>query len=95
MSGAISAHASDDYEALRDQLFGIERPGMRAGGYSVLIRCGLAVWARRHNEPPKAPFLDITPPRTVPTADEGARALLARLIANLILTPKESTSCQM
>lgn len=95
MTGAISAHASDDYEVLRDQLFGIERPGMRADGYSVLIRCGLAAWARRCSEPPKAPFLDITPSKTVPVTDEGARAVLARLIANLILTPKESTPCQM
>lgn len=95
MTGSISAHASDDYEALRDQLFGIERPGVRTDGYSVLIRCGLAAWARRRSEPPKAPFLDINTPRTVPAADEGARAVLARLIANLILTPKESTPCQM
>lgn len=95
MTAAISAHASADYEALRDQLFGIERPGVRTDGYSVLIRCGLAAWARRRNEPPKAPVLDINTAGTVPGADEGARAVLARLIANLILTPKESTPCQM
>jgi hypothetical protein len=46
MTGAIADHASDDYEVLRDQLFGIVRPGRRADGYSVLIRCGLAAWAR-------------------------------------------------
>lgn len=95
MTGAIADHASDDYEVLRDQLFGIVRPGRRADGYSVLIRCGLAAWARRRSEPPKTPTLDIIHPKTVPVTDEGARAVLARLIANLILTPKESTPCQM
>lgn len=94
MTGSISAGASDDYEALRDQLFGIERPGARAGGYSVLIRCGLAAWARRRHEPPKALRLESNAPAAAPAQDEGTRAVLARLIANLILTPKESSACQ-
>ena len=95
MTGSIAAGASDDYEVLRDQLFGVERPGVRAGGFSVLIRCGLAAWARHRHEPLKALRPESNAPAAAPAQDEDTRAVLARLIANLILTPKESPSCQM
>ena len=41
----IPAGAAADYEALREQLFGIERPGVRVAGLSVVVRRGLAAWA--------------------------------------------------
>jgi hypothetical protein len=81
----IPAHAAADYEALREQLFGIERTGGRVTGFSVLVRCGLAAWARgRHDL--------VAPPRrasiSAPTLPDHAStgSTLAKLIANLILS---------
>jgi len=93
--GPIPTHAADDYEALRDQLFGIERPGVRATGYGVLVRCGLAAWTQCHHEIPVPLRFEVGALAAAPTDDDGTRASLARLIAHLILTPKEMPSCQM
>lgn len=41
----ILARAAEDYEVLREQLFGIERSGVPVADFSVLVRCGLAAWA--------------------------------------------------
>jgi len=84
----ISAHAAADYEALREQFFGIERPGARATGFSLLVRCGLAAWACGRDD------LVAPPPRTsasppTPSDRPSARSTLAKLIANLILSPRQ------
>ncbi len=84
----IPAHAAADYEALREQLFGIEHPGVRATGFSVLVRCGLAAWAcgghERAASPPRASASPPTPPDHI-----NAGSALAKLIANLILSPRQ------
>jgi hypothetical protein len=92
---SIPTHAGDDYEALREQLFGIERPGVRVAGYSVLVRCGLAAWARCRHQPPARTRLELGASIAAPAEDEVTRASLARLIAHLILTPKRIPSCQI
>jgi hypothetical protein len=76
-------------------LFGIGRLGVRAGGYGVLIRRGLAAWTRCQHELPAPPRLEPSASIAAPAADDGTRASLARLLAHLILTPKEMPSCQM
>ena len=55
LTDSIPARAAEDYEILRGQLFGIERPGAPAAGFSVLIRCGLAAWARVDTILPRLP----------------------------------------
>jgi hypothetical protein len=84
----IPAHAAADYEALREQLFGIEHPGVRATGFSVLVRCGLAAWACGGRglaaSPPRASASPPTPPDHI-----SAGTALAKLIANLILSPRQ------
>ena len=94
MTVSIPAHAVKDYEVLRDQLFGIERPGVRVAGYSTLVRCGLAAWARCRHEIPAPPRLELGASNAATAEDEGTRASLARLIAHLILTPREVPSCR-
>lgn len=94
MTVPIPADAVDAYEALRDQLFGIERPGVRAAGYSVLVRCGLVAWAQCRHEIPAPPRLEFAASTTL-AEDETTRVSLARLIAHLILTPREVASCPM
>lgn len=95
MTASLPARAVEDYEALRDQLFGIEQPGARAAGYRMLVRCGLAAWAAhgRHAvaEPPS---LGLGASTATPAEHDATRALLARLIASLILTHQEMPSCQ-
>jgi hypothetical protein len=95
MSTAIPAHAVNDYEALRDQLFGIGRLDVRSVAYSVFIRRGLAAWTQCRQELPASLRFEPKASVAVPAADDGTRALLARLLAHLILTPKETPSCQM
>jgi hypothetical protein len=86
---SIPARAVGDYEALRDQLFGIERAGAPTTGFGVLVRCGLAAWAQGRHD------LATLPPRarvaSAPTHDEpeSVRSSLAKLIANLILSPRQ------
>ena len=91
----IPAHAAADYEALREQLFGIERTGGRVTGFSVLVRCGLAVWALgRHDLATPPPHVPSASVRT-PVEHETAASLLVKLIANLILSPRqEATPCR-
>ena len=85
----IPARAAADYEALRDQLFGIERSGMRAAGFSVLVRCGLAAWAVGRPDlaalPPSALFASL--PKSPNHA--SACSSLAKLIANMILSARQ------
>ena len=95
MIALIPAHAVNDYEALRDQLFGIGRLGVRSTGYGVLIRCGLAAWAQCRHDLPAPPRLEPGASIAVPAADDDTRAALARLLAHLILTAKEMPSCQI
>jgi len=79
---------------LREQLFGIERPGAPAAGFGVLVRCGLAAWALGRRDlaalPPHAPLVT-KPSASVPTPVEyvTAGSLLVKLIANLILSPRQ------
>jgi hypothetical protein len=91
----IPAHASEDYEVLRDQLFGIERPGLPAAGFSGLIRCGLAAWASERGDraaPPTHAPLPLVP---TPTEHVIAGSLLIKLIASLILRPRQEVPrCQ-
>jgi len=86
----IPTRAAADYEALREQLFGIEHAGVRATGFSVLVRCGLAAWACREHDPfvstRRVSVLPLTPPDHPSTA---AGSTLATLIANLILSPRQ------
>lgn len=95
MTVCISARAVEDYEALREQLFGIARPGVRVAGYNVLVRGGLATWARCRHEIPEPPYLELGASTAMATEDEGTRASLARLLAQLILTPREMPSCRI
>jgi hypothetical protein len=95
MTYLIPARAAEDYEALREQLFGMDRPDAPAAGFSVLVRCGLAVWAQSRNDcaalPPRAPLA----PVPTPAEHLNACSSLAKLIANLILsTHREMTSCR-
>jgi hypothetical protein len=85
----IPAHAAADYEALREQLFGIEHPGVRATGFSVLVRCGLAAWAcgRRSELVAPPPRASASPPP--PPDHASAGSALVKLIANLILSPRQ------
>jgi hypothetical protein len=76
-------------------LFGIRRLGVRAAGYGVLIRRGLAAWTQCRHELPAAPRLEPSASIAVPAADDDTRASLSRLLAHLILTTKEMPSCQM
>jgi hypothetical protein len=91
----IPAHAGEDYEVLRDQLFGIVRPGVPVAGFGGLIRCGLAAWASergdRTAQSTRAPLpLGPTPAEHVP-----AGSLLVKLIASLILRPRQEVPrCQ-
>src|ERR1019366_1615798 len=89
LTHSIPARAAEDYEALRGQIFGIERPGVPAAGFSVLIRCGLAAWAQgRHDRaalPSRAPLVS-----AATAAEHGsARSSLAKLIASMILRPRQ------
>jgi hypothetical protein len=95
MSASIPDHAVNDYEALRDQLFGIGRLDVRSVGYSVFIRRGLAAWTQCRHERPAPLRFEPKASVTAAAADDGTRALLARLLAHLILTPKETSSCPM
>ncbi len=91
----IRARAAADYEALRERLFGIERPGVRATGLSVLVRCGLAAWAcGRHDLVAPLPRTSLA---SVPSSDHAsACSTLAKLIANMILNPRqEMPPCRM
>ncbi len=85
----IPARAGEDYEVLREQLFGIERPGASAPRFSVLVRCGLAAWALgRHDLATLAPPVPLASVRT-PVENATAASLLVNLIANLILSPRQ------
>jgi hypothetical protein len=84
----IPAHADADYEALRERLFGIEHPGVRATGFSVLVRCGLAAWACGGRELAASPLRASASPPT-PSDHISAGTALAKLIANLILSPRQ------
>jgi hypothetical protein len=88
----IPACAGEDYEALRQQLFGVERPGASAAGFGVLIRCGLAAWALGRRDPAAPP--PHVPSALVPKPAEHVTAgsLLVKLIANLILSPRQEAS---
>lgn len=88
----IPACAGEDYEALRQQLFGVERPGAPAAGFGVLIRCGLAAWALGRRDP--APSPPYVPSASIPKPAEHVTAgsLLVKLIANLILSPRQEAS---
>src|SRR6266849_3745364 len=59
----IPTRAGEDYEVLREQLFGIERPGASAARFSVLVRCGLAAWALGRHDlatlPPHVPLASV------------------------------------
>jgi hypothetical protein len=96
LTHSIPARAAEDYEILREQLFGIERPGAHPAGFGVLVRCGLAAWAYgRHDllaPPSRAPLASLlTPPDHA-----SACSTLAKLIANLILSPRqEMAPCRM
>ena len=85
----IPARADEDYEVLREQLFGIERPGVPAAGFSVLVRCGLAAWALGRHAlaalPSDAPVASVRTPAEHVTVD----SVLVKLIANLILSPRQ------
>jgi hypothetical protein len=84
----IPANAAADYEALREQLFGIERSGVRATGFSVLVRCGLAAWAcGKHDLAAPPSRASASPPP--PPDHTSAGSALAKLIANLILSPRQ------
>src|SRR5208282_4186795 len=85
----LPARAGEDYEVLREQLFGIERPGASAPRFSVLVRCGLAAWAlTRHDLATLAPHVPLASVRT-PVENATAASLLVNLIANLILSPRQ------
>ena len=85
----IPARAGEDYETLREQLFGIERPGASAPRFSLLVRCGLAAWALgRHDLATLAPHVPLASIRT-PVENATAASLLVNLIANLILSPRQ------
>jgi hypothetical protein len=85
----IPARAGEDYEVLREQLFGIERPGASAPRFSVLVRCGLAAWALgRHDLATLPPPLPLASVRT-PVEHATAASLLVKLIASLILSPRQ------
>jgi hypothetical protein len=85
----IPARAGEDYEVLREQLFGIERPGVPVAGFSVLLRRGLAAWALGRRDlaalPPHAPLASVPTPAEHVTAG----SLLVKLIANLILSLRQ------
>jgi len=92
----MPARAAEDYEGLRGQLFGIERPGAPTAGLRVLIRCGLAAWAQRRHDlatlPARAPLVSVP----TPVEPASARSSLAKLIANMILSPRqEMPPCRM
>ncbi len=85
----IPTRAGEDYEVLREQLFGIERPGASAARFSVLVRCGLAAWALgRHDLATLPPHVPLASVRT-PAEHVTAGSLLVKLIANLILSPRQ------
>jgi hypothetical protein len=88
----IPVRAGEDYEVLRQQLFGIERPGAPAARFSVLLRCGLAAWALGRRDlaalPPHMPLASAPTPAEHVTAG----SLLVKLIANLILSPRQEAS---
>ncbi|MBV8805046.1 MAG: hypothetical protein JO042_08365 [Sinobacteraceae bacterium] len=92
----IPAHAAADYEALREQLFGIEYPGKHATGLSVLVRYGLAAWACRKPDPiPPTQPASASPIKSSDHKDITAGFTLAKLIANLILsTHQEIAPCR-
>ena len=91
----IPAHAGEDYEALRDQLFGIERPGLPAAGFSGLIRCGLAAWASGRGDRTARPTQAPLPLVPTPAEHVTAGSLLVKLIASLILRPRQEVPrCQ-
>lgn len=85
----IPARAGEDYELLREQLFGIERPGVSAARFSLLVRCGLAAWALgRHDLATLASHVPLASVQT-PVESATAASLLVNLIANLILSPRQ------
>jgi len=91
----IPARAGEDYEVLRQQLFGIERPGAPAARFSVFLRSGLAAWALGRHDLAAPP--SHAPLASVPTSAEHviAGSLLVKLIANLILSPsQEAPPCR-
>jgi hypothetical protein len=89
MTQSIPARAGEDYETLRAQLFGIERPGTRAAGFSVLIRCGLAAWAQGRHDLAAIPACASLVAVPTPAEHVSARSSLAKLIANMILSPRQ------
>ena len=90
--------AAEDYEALRRQLLNVESPDVLTHGCGILARCGLAVWARRKHEPGPLPTIGSFPSASTlitPARHDEARSSLAKLIADLILTPyQETLSCR-
>jgi hypothetical protein len=92
----IPVDAGEDYEALREQLFGIERPGAPAARFGVLLRCGLAAWALGRPDLAELPFQAPLAPVRTPAERVTAGSLLVKLIANLILNPRQEASpCQI
>lgn len=89
MTQLIPARAGEDYEVLRDHLFGIERPDWSGPGFSVLVRCGLAAWASQERDLAGPPRQTPLPPVPAPTEHVIAGSLLVKLIANLILSPRQ------
>lgn len=88
----IPACAGEDYEVLRQQLFGIEQPDAPAARFNLLIRCGLAAWALGRRDPAALPPhvpLALAPK---PAEHVTAGSLLVKLIANLILSPRQEAS---
>jgi len=86
----MPARAGEDYESLREQLFGVERLGATASGFGVLLRCGLAAWAMRRRDPASLSYLPQSAP--APASQGSAAPLLVKLIANLILDPRQEAS---
>ena len=95
---SIPIGAAEDYEALRRQLLNVEAPSVLTHGVGILARCGLAVWARRKHELGPSPTIGSSPSASmliVPSRHDEARSSLAKLIADLILTPyQETLSCR-
>ena len=86
----IPAHAAADYEALREQLFGIKYPCKHATGLSVLVRHGLAAWACRRPDPiPPTQPASASPIKSSDHEDITTGFTLAKLIANLILSTRQ------
>jgi hypothetical protein len=79
-------------------LLNVEAHAVLTHGGSILARCGLAEWARRKHElgPSSAIGSSLSASTLiVPSRHDEARSSLAKLIADLILTPHQETlSCR-